>query len=82
MQANVTDSWLMAKAAGSQMIAQGEGGKVVLVSSARGKLCHPYGYSAYFSSNHPANGITSCIFYTFEAADDLHSVFLGGLSIC
>jgi len=61
MQANVTDSWLMSQAAGKQMIAQGEGGKVVLVSSARGKLGHPAGYSAYCSSKHAVNGITKAL---------------------
>ncbi len=61
MQANVTDSWLISQAAGKQMIAQGEGGKVVLVSSARGKLGHPAGYSAYCSSKHAVNGITKAL---------------------
>ena len=61
MQANVTDSWLMSQAAGKQMIAQDEGGKVVLVSSARGKLGHPAGYSAYCSSKHAVNGITKAL---------------------
>jgi len=61
MQANVTDSWLMSQAAGKQMIAQGDGGKVVLVSSARGKLGHPAGYSAYCSSKHAVNGITKAL---------------------
>ncbi len=61
MQANVTDSWLMSQAAGKHMIDQGEGGKVVLVSSARGKLGHPAGYSAYCSSKHAVNGITKAL---------------------
>ncbi len=61
MQANVTDSWLMSQAAGKQMIAQGDGGKVVLVSSARGKLGHPAGYTAYCSSKHAVNGITKAL---------------------
>jgi NAD(P)-dependent dehydrogenase (short-subunit alcohol dehydrogenase family) len=61
MQANVTDSWLMSKAAGKQMIKQCQGGKVVLVSSARGKLGHPNGYSAYCSSKHAVNGITRAL---------------------
>ena len=38
MDANVTQSWLLARAAAGQMKAQGEGGKIVLVSSARGLL--------------------------------------------
>ena len=36
MDANVTQSWLMARAATAQMLRQGQGGKIVLVSSARG----------------------------------------------
>jgi NAD(P)-dependent dehydrogenase (short-subunit alcohol dehydrogenase family) len=50
MNANVRGSWLVCKAAGRQLIAQGRGGSVVLVSSARGKLGHPGGYSAYCPS--------------------------------
>ena len=36
MDANVTQSWLMARAVGKQMLAQGDGGKIVLMSSASG----------------------------------------------
>ena len=61
MQVNVTDSWLMCKAAGKQMIAQGDGGKVVLVSSARGLLGHPAGYSAYCGAKHAVNGIVKAL---------------------
>jgi NAD(P)-dependent dehydrogenase (short-subunit alcohol dehydrogenase family) len=50
MDANVRGSWLMCQAAGRRMIAQGSGGSVVLVSSTRGKLGHPAGYSAYCPS--------------------------------
>lgn len=50
MDANVRGSWLMCQAAGRQMIAQKSGGSVVLVSSTRGKLGHPAGYSAYCPS--------------------------------
>ena len=41
MDANVTQSWLIARAVGKQMLTQGEGGKIVLMSSARGLLGHP-----------------------------------------
>jgi NAD(P)-dependent dehydrogenase (short-subunit alcohol dehydrogenase family) len=61
MRVNVTDSWMMGQAAGRQMIAQGDGGKVVLVSSARGLLGHPAGYSAYCSSKHAVNGIVKAL---------------------
>ena len=61
MDANVTQSWLMAKAAGKQMLAQRRGGKIVLMSSARGKLGHPAGYSAYCASKSAIDGITRAL---------------------
>ena len=61
MHANVTDSWMMSQAAGRQMIEQGGGGKIVLVSSTRGDLGHPAGYSAYCSSKHAINGMTRAL---------------------
>ena len=50
MAANVRGSWLVCQAAGRQLLAQGSGGSVVLVSSTRGRLGHPAGYSAYCPS--------------------------------
>ncbi len=50
MDANVRGSWLMCQAAGRVLLEQGDGGSVVLVSSTRGKLGHPAGYSAYCPS--------------------------------
>jgi NAD(P)-dependent dehydrogenase (short-subunit alcohol dehydrogenase family) len=61
MQANVTGSWLMAQAASRQMIAQGRGGKIVLMSSARGLLGHPAGYTAYCASKSAVDGITRAL---------------------
>ena len=61
MDANVTGSWLMARAAGTAMIAQGHGGRIVLMSSARGKLGHPAGYSAYCASKSAVDGITRAL---------------------
>lgn len=61
MQANVTGSWLLARAAGRRMIAQGRGGRVVLMSSARGKLGHPAGYSAYCASKAAVDGMTRAL---------------------
>lgn len=49
MAANVRGSWLVCRSAGRQLIEQGRGGKVVLVSSTRGKLGLA-GYSAYCPS--------------------------------
>jgi NAD(P)-dependent dehydrogenase (short-subunit alcohol dehydrogenase family) len=48
--ANVRGSWLVCQAAGRQLIEQGQGGSVVLVSSTRGRLGHPAGYTAYCPS--------------------------------
>ena len=61
MDANVTQSWLMARAAGKQMLKQGDGGKVVLMSSARGLLGHPAGYTAYCASKSAVDGITKAL---------------------
>ncbi|MGI9493373.1 MAG: SDR family NAD(P)-dependent oxidoreductase [Geminicoccaceae bacterium] len=61
MDANVTQSWLMARAATVQMKAQGQGGKIVLVSSARGLLGHPAGYTAYCASKAAVDGITKAL---------------------
>jgi len=61
MDANVTQSWLMARAAAGQMKTQGEGGKIVLMSSARGLLGHPAGYTAYCASKAAVDGITKAL---------------------
>lgn len=61
MHANVDGAWLIAQAAGRQMIAQGRGGKVVFTSSARGKLGHPAGYSAYCASKSAIDGMTKAL---------------------
>lgn len=61
MDANVTQSWLIARAAGKQMLAQGDGGKVILMSSARGLLGHPAGYTAYCASKSAIDGITRAL---------------------
>lgn len=61
MDANVTQSWLLARAATRRMKAQGSGGKIVLVSSARGLLGHPAGYTAYCASKAAVDGITKAL---------------------
>ena len=61
MDANVTQSWLMARAGGRQMLKQGQGGKVILMSSARGLLGHPAGYTAYCASKSAVDGITKAL---------------------
>ena len=61
MDANVTQRWLVARAAAGQMKAQGKGGKIVLVSSARGLLGHPAGYTAYCASKAAVDGMTKAL---------------------
>ena len=61
MLANVEGAWLIARAVGRQMISQGQGGKVVFTSSARGKLGHPAGYSAYCTSKSAIDGMTRAL---------------------
>jgi NAD(P)-dependent dehydrogenase (short-subunit alcohol dehydrogenase family) len=61
MQANVDGAWLIARAVGRQMIAQARGGKVVFTSSARGKLGHPAGYTAYCASKSAVDGMTKAL---------------------
>ncbi len=58
MDANVRGSWLACKAAGAQMIKQGRGGKVVLISSARSVRGHPAGYGGYCTSKAAIDGLT------------------------
>lgn len=61
MLANVDGAWLIARTVGKAMIAQGRGGKVVFTSSARGKLGHPAGYSAYCTSKSAVDGMTRAL---------------------
>jgi NAD(P)-dependent dehydrogenase (short-subunit alcohol dehydrogenase family) len=61
MHGNVTGAWLACRAFGKRVIAQGRGGKVVLVSSARGLLGHPAGYSAYCASKAATDGLTRAL---------------------
>lgn len=61
MRANLDGAWLIARAAGARMIEQGRGGKVVFTSSARGKLGHPAGYSAYCASKSAVDGLTKAL---------------------
>ena len=58
MDGNVTGTWLLCRAFGQRVIPRGIKAKVVLVSSARGKLGHPAGYSAYCASKAATDGLT------------------------
>lgn len=68
MLANVDGAWLAARAIGEQMMKQGTGGKVVFTSSARGKLGHPAGYSAYCTSKSAVDGLTRALGCEWGAA--------------
>jgi NAD(P)-dependent dehydrogenase (short-subunit alcohol dehydrogenase family) len=50
MRANARGAWLVCQAAGRVLLEQRSGGSIVLVSSVRGTLGHPAGYSAYCPS--------------------------------
>ena len=57
MDANARGAWLVCQAAGRVLLEQGSGGSIVLVSSVRGALGHPAGYSAYC----PSKGATDLL---------------------
>src|SRR5258708_35536789 len=57
MYVNVKGTWLACKEAGRVMIKQGRGGKVILISSARGELGMA-NYSAYARSKAAINLLT------------------------
>ncbi|BBX96317.1 putative oxidoreductase [Mycobacterium lacus] len=63
MDANVRGAWLVCQAAGRVLLKRGAGGSVVLVSSVRGALGHPAGYSAYC----PSKGGTHLLAKTLAA---------------
>ena len=50
MDANVRGEWLMAKAFGTRLIERGARGKVIMVSSTKGRHGSPAGYTAYSTS--------------------------------
>lgn len=61
MEGNVTGAWLLCRSFGQRVIPRGTKAKVVLVSSARGKLGHPAGYSAYCASKAATDGLTRAL---------------------
>lgn len=63
IEAKLTGAWLRCRAFGKRAIAQGRGGKVVLVSSARGKLGHAAGYCAYCASKAASDGLPKALGY-------------------
>jgi NAD(P)-dependent dehydrogenase (short-subunit alcohol dehydrogenase family) len=58
MDANVRGPWLMAKAVGGYWITEGIKGKVVLMSSTRGRHGNFSGYTAYCSSKGATDALT------------------------
>jgi NAD(P)-dependent dehydrogenase (short-subunit alcohol dehydrogenase family) len=58
MDANVRGPWLMAKAVGGYWIKQGIKGKVLLMSSTRGRHGNFSGYTAYCSSKGATDALT------------------------
>lgn len=61
MDANVRGAWLMAKAFGTRLIERGEAGKVLLVSSVRGRHGNAAGYSAYSTSKGATDALTKVL---------------------
>jgi NAD(P)-dependent dehydrogenase (short-subunit alcohol dehydrogenase family) len=57
IDANIRGSWLSCRSVGRRLIEQGEGGRVVLVSSTRGRLGLAAGYSAYCTSKAAIDGL-------------------------
>src|SRR6202046_3862308 len=58
MDPNVRGPWLMAKAVGSYWIKEAIKGKVVLMSSVRGRHGNVSGYTAYCASKGATDGLT------------------------
>lgn len=61
MDANVLGSWNVCQVAGKQLIKQGTGGKVVLVSSTRGIRGHAGGYTSYCTSKSAVEGLVRAL---------------------
>ncbi len=58
MDANVRGAWLMAQAFGKRAIDQGTGGKVLLISSVRGRHGNYSGYTGYCTSKGASDALT------------------------
>ncbi|MCZ6764757.1 MAG: SDR family oxidoreductase [Alphaproteobacteria bacterium] len=68
IEANATGPWLICRSAGRQMIAQAKtqagdraGGKIVLISSTRGRHGHAGGYTAYCASKSAVDGLVRAL---------------------
>jgi NAD(P)-dependent dehydrogenase (short-subunit alcohol dehydrogenase family) len=58
MDANVKSPWMIAKAFGTHVAARGGRGKMVLISSVRGRFGSPAGYTAYSTSKGATDSLT------------------------
>jgi NAD(P)-dependent dehydrogenase (short-subunit alcohol dehydrogenase family) len=58
MDANVRGPWLVAKALGTHLIGRGSRGRLVLVSSVRGRHGNAAGYTAYCTSKGATDALT------------------------
>jgi NAD(P)-dependent dehydrogenase (short-subunit alcohol dehydrogenase family) len=58
MDANVRGPWLMAKAFGAELIRSGRRGKVLFMSSVRGRLGNAAGYTSYCTSKGAVDALT------------------------
>jgi NAD(P)-dependent dehydrogenase (short-subunit alcohol dehydrogenase family) len=61
MDANVRGAWLMAKVFGTRLIDRGEPGKVLFVSSVRGRHGNAAGYSSYSTSKGATDALTKVL---------------------
>ena len=61
MDANVRDPWLLAKAFGEHTATREGGGRMVLVSSVRGRQGSPAGYTAYCTSKGAVDSLTKTL---------------------
>ncbi len=61
MDANVRGAWLMAQAFGRRALAQRTGGKVLLISSVRGRHGNYSGYTAYCTSKGATDALTRAL---------------------
>jgi len=61
MNGNVRGTWLVCRSVGRRMLERSDGGRVVLVSSTRGRLGHPAGYTAYCPSKAAIDGLTKAL---------------------
>ncbi|MFE2427808.1 SDR family NAD(P)-dependent oxidoreductase [Streptomyces sp. NPDC059373] len=61
MDANVRGPWLMAKAFGRHVSERGGRGKLVLISSVRGRQGSPAGYTAYCTSKGATDALTKTL---------------------